>query len=83
MLKVSTLQRRLTAIKEAHRHKGEPLNASHTALREVWAGIKRTKGTATTGKSPTLTADINLAGHSLRSGLLRQRQRPAPQNAAA
>ncbi len=58
VLKVSTLQRRLTAIIEAHRQKSEPLDASHTALREVWAGIKRSKGTATIGKAPTLTADI-------------------------
>jgi len=74
-LKVSTLQRRLTAIKEAHRQKGEPLDGNHTALREVWAGIKRTKGTATTGKAPTLTADIIAMVSALPDTLLGTRDR--------
>jgi len=57
-LKVSTLQRRLTAISQAHQGKGEHLDTRHPAIKDVWRGIKRTHGTAQKGKEPTVTADV-------------------------
>ena len=58
VLKVSTLRRRLTAISQAHKTRSLVFDTKHTALREVWAGIKRTKGTAAAQKAPALTHDI-------------------------
>ncbi len=44
-LKVTTLSRRLAAIRAAHEHKGMPLDlASSRGFREVWKGIKNTHG---------------------------------------
>ena len=39
-LKPSTLQRRLTAISQAHQRAGHRLDTRHPAVREVWAGIR-------------------------------------------
>ncbi len=57
-LKTSTLGRRLTAISQAHRAKGRPLDMRHPAIRETWAGIRRSKGTMQRGKAPAVTADL-------------------------
>ena len=40
-LKVSTLGRRLAAIRAAHSHAGYPLDLAPQAFRDVWAGIRR------------------------------------------
>jgi hypothetical protein len=56
-LKPSTLQRRLTAISQAHQRAGHRLDTRHPVVREVWAGIRRTHGTAQQGKAPVLIAD--------------------------
>ena len=55
-LKVATLSRRLSAIREAHLYAGHPLDTSGVAFRDVWRGIRRTHA-------------ARFAGHSLRSGL--------------
>lgn len=56
--KCSTLQRRISAISQAHQAAGHPSPTHEMLVRTTWAGIRRAKGTAQVGKSPTLTADI-------------------------
>jgi len=56
--KVSTLQRRLTTISQAHKAERHPSPTGDPAVRAVWAGIKRTKGTAQHGKTAAITADL-------------------------
>ncbi len=45
---------RLVAIRRAHRLAGHALNRDHPAIRDVFAGIKRTMGTAQDRKAPLL-----------------------------
>jgi site-specific recombinase XerD len=49
--KVSTLRVRLVAISEAHRLQGHNLDTRHPAIRDVWAGIRRSHGTAPVQKA--------------------------------
>lgn len=56
--KASTLQRRLSAIREAHRIARHPLDTGHPAVRDVWRGIRGVIGTAKTPKLPVVGADI-------------------------
>jgi len=56
--KVSTLQRRLTTISQAHKAERHPSPTGDPAVRAVWAGIKRTKGTAQHGKTAAVTEDL-------------------------
>ncbi len=57
--KVSTLQRRLSAINGAHEAKGFPrFSVRDEPLKSVWAGIRRVHGVAQQGKAPAVTADI-------------------------
>jgi site-specific recombinase XerD len=58
--RVSTLQRRLSAIAQAHKAAGHESPTGHGAVSAVWSGIRRSKGTAQVGKAPALTADIRL-----------------------
>ncbi|MEP0546341.1 MAG: site-specific integrase [Rhodothermales bacterium] len=59
-LKVSTLERRLAAISQAHRMSGLPSPAStrEEPLHSVWAGLVRTLGRAKDKVAPALTADV-------------------------
>lgn len=59
-LKVSTLERRLSAISQAHRLSGLPSPAStrEEPLHSVWAGLVRTKGRAKDKVAPALTPDV-------------------------
>src|SRR5688572_22033316 len=57
-LKTSTLTRRLSAISQAHSMAGYDSPAASKPVRTVMQGIRRTKGTAATAKTPTLTDDI-------------------------
>jgi len=57
-LKVSTLGRRLAAIRAAHSHAGCPLNLEGQAFRDVWAGIRRKHGTRPGKKRALVTADL-------------------------
>ncbi len=59
-LKISSLRRRLTAISQVHKMRELEFNASHVAIRSVWAGIRRAKGTAAEGKSPVRVDDLRL-----------------------
>lgn len=59
-LKVSTLERRLAAISQAHRLSGlsSPASTREEPLHSVWAGLVRTKGRAKEKVAPALTADV-------------------------
>lgn len=59
-LKVSTLERRLSAIAQAHRLAGyeSPVSRREEPLHSVWAGIVRRKGTAKEKVAPALTEDV-------------------------
>ena len=59
-LKVATLQRRLSAINQAHRTKGVPPPAkrSEEPLHSVWAGIVRKKSLVQDQAAPALTDDL-------------------------
>ncbi len=58
--KVSTLERRLAAISQAHKTAGynSPALTSHEPLHSVWAGILRAKTRIKKKVAPTLTEDI-------------------------
>src|ERR1700730_824436 len=68
-VKVTTLQRRLAAIKEAQRHGGYHLDTSGAAFRDVWKGIRNTHGAPPVQKSALLTALLRRALSSLPEGL--------------
>ena len=57
-LATATLQRRLAAIRAAHRDGGWSLDLSDPALRSVWQGIRRVHGTRRQGKAPVMPADL-------------------------
>jgi site-specific recombinase XerD len=51
-LRARTIERRLTAISQAHQLAGLPSPAEDKLVRTVMAGIRRVKGTTQTGKDP-------------------------------
>ena len=57
-LKVATLGRRLTAIRQAHAVAGKPFDAAAPELREVWKGIIRSKGRASDPVAPAHLQDL-------------------------
>lgn len=59
-LKVSTIERRLAALAHYHRVAGHELNVHDRALRETWAGIRRTHGRAPRRKQATVTEFLRL-----------------------
>ncbi len=69
-LKTSTIQRRLASISEAHKAAGHDSPTPSPVVRAVWQGIRREKGVATVGKSPTLTADVRKMIEHLPDGKL-------------
>lgn len=74
-LKTSTLQLRLSAISQAHRLAGHTLNTRHPYIKEVWAGIRREKGTAKQGKAPIMIQDLRAMLAGLPDNLLGLRDR--------
>ena len=56
--KAATLQRRLSAISQAHLAAGLEPPTKAAAVRTVWAGIRRTHGTAQTGKAPVVVDEL-------------------------
>jgi site-specific recombinase XerD len=74
-LKVSTLQRRLATIAEAHRAAGHNSPNSHPQVRLVWQGIRREKGVAQDHMKPALTKHIRLMVERLPHSLLGDRDR--------
>lgn len=73
--KVSTLQRRLATITEAHRAAGHESPNRSAQVRLVWAGIRREKGTAQAHKKPALTKHIRAMAEHLPDSLLGVRDR--------
>lgn len=63
--KVSTLQRRLAGIGQAHQAAGYPSPISHISIRSLMRGIRREKGTMQIGKAPLLTEHLRKMIHSL------------------
>lgn len=58
--KASTIGRRMAAISKAHQAAGleSPCAMKYSVVKEVWDGIRRTIGTAQSGKSALLTNDL-------------------------
>lgn len=56
--KPATIQRRISAISQAHQAAGYDSPTHTAAVRGVWAGIRRTKGVAQRGKAALLTTDL-------------------------
>lgn len=74
--RVSTLQRRLSAISQAHKAAGyRPVSTREEPLHSVWMGIKRAKGTAQEGKAPVLTDELRAMVATLPDSLLGIRDR--------
>ncbi|MBX9579627.1 MAG: site-specific integrase [Gemmataceae bacterium] len=74
-LKVSTLQRRLAAVAEAHRAAGHEPPTKAAAVRLVWAGIRREKGVAQSHVKPALTRHVRAMIDHLPDTLLGARDR--------
>jgi integrase len=74
-LRVSTLGRRLAAIRAAHSHAGLSVNLAAQAFRDVWAGIRRQRGTRPNKKRALVTADLRKAVAALPDSLIGIRDR--------
>lgn len=74
-LKVSTIQRRLSAISQAHELKGYDSPTKERTVRTVMQGIRRVHGTAQKGKTPAVTNDVRQMVESLPDSLLGVRDR--------
>jgi len=74
-LKVGTIQRRLNAIPEAHKATGQDSPTTAGMVRNTLKGIRRTLGTATAPKSPTLTDDIRAMVEATDADLIGTRDR--------
>lgn len=58
ILNISTLQRRLVAIRDSHRGAGETLDTSQKAFRDTWRGLRRAKGKPPQKSKPVMTRDL-------------------------
>jgi site-specific recombinase XerD len=74
-LKVGSIQRRLNAITEAHRAVGLDSPTSSGIVRNTLKGIRRTLGSASVQKAPTLTEDIRAMVSAADAGLIGLRDR--------
>jgi site-specific recombinase XerD len=74
-LKVSTLERRLATISEAHKAAGYESPTQHAQVRLVWSGIKREKGTAQRHMKPALTRHLRAMVEKLPDSLVGCRDR--------
>jgi site-specific recombinase XerD len=74
-LSVATLARRLTSLSIAHRTAGHPNPTRSEAVKAVWAGIRRTYGTAHAQKRALETADVVAICHGLGDSLGDHRDR--------
>lgn len=73
--KVSTLERRIASISQAHQAAGYQTPTSSMEVRALMQGIRRIKGTAQEGKSPAVTSDIKAMINCLSENLLGIRDR--------
>jgi len=74
-LKTATLQRRLTAIAQAHKAADLETPTTDRAVRRVMTGIRRQNGTAQEGKAPAVTREIRAMVDHLPPTLRGQRDR--------
>jgi len=74
-LKVGSIQRRLNAIAEAHKAVGVDSPTHHAMVTNTMKGIRRTKGTASAQKAPTLTDDIRAMIDATDAGIIGNRDR--------
>ena len=74
-LKVGSIQRRLNAIAEAHKAMGAESPTGAGIVRATLKGIRRTLGTATAQKAPTLTDDIRAMVGATDAGMIGARDR--------
>ncbi|MFO0840898.1 MAG: site-specific integrase [Gemmataceae bacterium] len=74
-LKVSTLERRLATIAEAHRAASVESPTKSAQVKFVWAGIRREKGTAEAHMKPVLTKHVRAMVNHLPDSLLGVRDR--------
>ena len=75
-LSPATLSRRIAAISAAHRAAGYGgLSVREEPLRSVWAGIRRTKGTAPAQKAPIFVEELRCIVEALPRSLLGLRDR--------
>jgi integrase len=74
-LKVSTLGRRLAAIRAVHTYSGRPIDLATPAFRDVWAGIRREHGTHPARKRALVTADLRKAVAALPDSVIGLRDR--------
>jgi len=74
-LKVGSIQRRLNAIAEAHKAMGLESPTHHAMVANTMKGIRRTLGTASAQKAPTLTDDIRAMVEATDTGLIGTRDR--------
>jgi integrase len=74
-LKVGSIQRRLNAIAEAHKAVGLESPTHHPMVTNTMKGIRRTKGTASEQKTPTLTDDIRAMVDATDPGIIGTRDR--------
>ena len=74
-LKVSTLRRRLVAIRRAHAAAGHDLDTASAAFRDVWAGLQREHGQPPNKKRALLTAELRRAVEALPETLAGRRDR--------
>lgn len=73
--KASTLQRRMSAISQAHQAKEHDSPTQTPVVRRVMAGIRRVHGTAQIGKAPVMTEDLRAMVRTLPDSLLGKRDR--------
>jgi site-specific recombinase XerD len=73
--KTATITRRISAISQAHQIAGFDTPTGAAKVRLVMAGIRRTKGTAQTGKTPILVEDLRRMLAGLHGNLLGVRDR--------
>jgi site-specific recombinase XerD len=73
--KAATLQRRLSAISQAHQAAGLEPPTKAAAVRTVWAGIRRTHGTAQRGKAPVVVDELRRMVDALPASTLGARDR--------
>lgn len=74
-LSVATIGRALVAISQAHKLAGHDSPRAHRAVRETFAGIRRTLGTAQRGKAPMMPEAIRSAAAAGRDDVLGARDR--------
>lgn len=74
-LKTSTLQRRLSAISQAHQHAGQASPTADPIARATWAGIRRAHGTAQRQKAPAVVDQLRAMLEALPPGLIGARDR--------